>query len=275
MKTIFGIFQDTLKQMKQAQLLTVASSLAYTTILSIIPVLAVSFAIFQAFGGMQKLYEVIEPMILSYLAEGADEQAIEALHRFIGNIHAGAVGVGGLIGLIFTSMSMLFSAEKAINHVWQAPITRGLFQRISSYWLFITLGPLALSVLVGFATTSNLPISKFFPSGTGMFLITVSIFFCVYKWVPHVRVKWQYALISAAVTSTFFNLARLGYSLYTKNVVTYNAVYGSLGAVPILLLWIYIVWVIVLGGAALTAALQKRTQPISDSDAKLRQVVKE
>ncbi len=263
-KWVFGVGLDTFKQIKEVQLLTVASSLAYTTILSIIPVLAVSFAIFQAFGGMQKVYGVIEPIILSYLAEGADEKAIQTLHSFIGNIHAGTVGVGGLIGLIFTSMSMLFSAEKAINLIWKAPLTRSLFQRVSAYWLFITLGPLALSIAVGFATSSNFSLWGLLPNGTGMFLISIALFFCVYKWVPHVVVKWPFALISAAITATFFNLARVGYSLYTKKVVTYNAVYGSLGAVPILLLWIYIVWVIVLTGAALTAAMQKRSQMLEN-----------
>jgi len=258
--TLPGVARDTAKQMGEAKLLMVASSLAYTTILSIIPVLAVSFAIFQAFGGMKKLYDTIEPIILSNLAHGASEEVIAALHRFINNTHAGAVGVGGMIGLIFTSMSMLSSAENAINLVWQTKVTRGFFQRVSSYWLFITLGPLALSVAVGFATSSNLPLRHLLPDGTGMFLINIGLFFIIYKWVPQAQVKWGYALISAVVTATFWNIARLGYTFYTKTVVTYNAVYGSLGAVPVLLLWIYIIWVIILGGAALTAALQKRVE---------------
>jgi membrane protein len=252
------VFRDVRIQINQAQLFMVAASLAYTTILSIIPVLAVSFAIFHAFGGMRKIYDIVEPLILTNLAHGASEEVITTLHRFIDNTHAGAVGIGGLIGLIFTSMSLLYSAEKAINHVWQAKIGRGLFHRISTYWLFITLGPLALSVAVGTATSLNFPLVKLFPSGTGMYLIAVFIFFCIYQWVPHVKVKWQFSLISAIVASALWNIARFGYTLYTQNVVTYNKIYGSLGAVPILLLWIYIMWVIILTGAALTAALQKR-----------------
>jgi membrane protein len=250
--------RDVMTQVNQSQLLTVASSLAYITILSIIPVLAVSFAIFQAFGGMQKIYEIVEPLVLSNLAQGASEEVISTLHRFIDNTHAGAVGLGGLIGLIFTSMSLLFSAEKAINQIWQVKVTRTMFQRIAAYWLFITLGPLALSVAVGIATSSNFPLMHLFPSGTGMFLIAIGIFFCVYTWVPQVKVRWQFSLLSAIITAVLWNFARFGYTLYTRHVVTYNAIYGSLGAVPILLLWIYILWVILLGGAALTAAIQKR-----------------
>lgn len=251
------IIKDTWVQMRDAQLFTVASSLAYTTILSIIPLLAVSFAIFQAFGGMEKLNDIIRPLILSNLAEGASEEAVATLQRFIENAHSGAIGVSGVIGLIFTSMSMLSSAENAINQVWKTPLKRSLFQRISAYWLFITCGPLALSIVVGLATSFHWPLSSLFPSGTGMFIITVGIFFVIYKWVPQTRVEWHYALYSAMVTSVLFNLARMGYSVYTKNVVTYSVVYGSLGAIPIFLIWIYIIWLIILTGAAHTAALQK------------------
>ena len=253
---------DTGKQIKEAELLLNASSLAYITILSIIPLLAVSFSIFQAFGGMQKLYAVIEPLIIQNLAEGSDEHAMTAIRGFISNIHAGALGAGGLVALIFTSMSMLSNAEKAINRVWRAPFTRTLFQRVASYWLFITLGPLALAFAVGFATTQDYPISRFLPNGGGIFIITTAIFYFIYKYVPHRHVNPRAAGLAAVVTAIGWNIARLAYQIYNRNVMTYNKIYGSLGAIPILLLWIYILWLIVLSGAALTVAIQKRFDPL-------------
>ena len=105
------VFKDTLQNMKQAQLLQVASSLSYTTILSLIPLLAVSFAIFQAFGGLKTLNDTIEPFILSNLAEGVSDEVIAKIQGFINNAHASALGIGGLIGLIFTSMSMLLASK--------------------------------------------------------------------------------------------------------------------------------------------------------------------
>jgi len=195
---------------------------------------------------------------------------IHKLHEFIGNTHAGVVGVGGLVGLIFTCMSMLSSIEKAINHVWKVKVTRSYFQRISSYWLFITLGPIALSVAVGIATSEDFPITKLFPSGTGLYALVVLCFCLIYKWVPQTTVKWSYAWIAAAVTSFLWNLAKLGYTLYTKNVVSYHKIYGSLGAVPVLMLWIYVEWVIVLTGAALCAALQKGIGKRFDETPRLR-----
>jgi membrane protein len=258
-----AIFYDFNKQLRQAQILLVASSLAYTTILSIIPLLAVSFAIFQAFGGLTRLYAVIEPFILNNLAEGTSDEVTAQIRGFITNAHGSALGIGGLIGLIFTSMSMLANIEKAINRIWNAPVSRSLFHRIASYWLFITLGPLALAVGVGAATSTNIPLTSILPSGTGLFLLAVVVFSSVYKWVPHCKVRFVYALLSGTVTAILFHLAQFGFRIYTTKVLSYSKIYGSLGAVPILLLWIYIIWIIVLSGAALTATLQKRVPELS------------
>jgi len=259
-KLIPGIIVETGVHMREANLLAVASSLAYTTILSIVPALAVSFAIFKAFGGMDRLYGALEPLILDNLTEGASEEAVSALHQFIDNAHAGTIGVSGFVGLVFTTMTMLWNIEKAINQIWGVTPSEGVFRRISIYWMFITLGPLALSVAVGAATSFDFPIWRFFPTGTGLFLIAIGIFFSIYRWVPNTRVHWRYALVSATVTALGWHLARWGFSLYTGKVVTYHSVYGSLSAIPIMLLWIYIVWVIVLTGGSLSVALQRRAE---------------
>lgn len=263
---LFGlkvIFRDTAEFMRQAQLSLVASSLAYTTILSIIPLLAVSFALFQSFGGQETLNRTLTPFILNNLAEGVSDEVVVKLESFIANAHGSAIGLGGLIGLIFTSMSMLFSIEKAINRVWHAPMSRSLFHRVSAYWLFITLGPLALAVTVGFMTTAQIPLSSLFPSGTGAFLMTALILSAIYKWVPHTHVRKRCAVISGVAVAAVFILAQNGFRLYTARTVSYNKIYGSLAAIPVLLLWIYIVWMIVLSGAALTAALQKRQDALA------------
>lgn len=257
-----GVYQDMMTLMRRVHLPLVASSLAYDTILSIIPVLAVSFAVFHAFGGMEKLLETLEPMILSNLAHGTGEEVAQALHGFIDNVHANAVGAGGFVGLIVTTMIMLSSAETAINHIWGATKSRSLFQRISTYWLFVTLGPLALAVAVGAATSSEMPLTRFLPGGAGKLLLSVGILFCIFQFVPNCRVNWRYSFISAALTGVFWDGASVAYEIYTKKAVSYSKIYGSLGAIPILLVWIYIMWLITLTGAAFTAALQKRFEKI-------------
>jgi membrane protein len=117
---------------------------------------------------------------------------------------------------------------------------------------------LALAVAVGAATSKHIPPFRLFPSGSGLFVIIVAIFFAIYKWVPHCWVRSKFALLSALLTSVIFSLAQAGFRLYTAKVLTYSKIYGSLAAVPLLLIWIYIIWLIVLSGAALTASLQRR-----------------
>ena len=247
---------DTVKKVREAEIPIAASSLAYTTILSAIPVLAVSFSIFKAFGGLDNLYGAIEPFVFENLAEGSDEKTLEMIRSFVGNIHAGTLGIGGMVGLLFTSMSMLSSVEKSINKIWKAPLNRGLFQRMTIYWFFITLGPLALAVAVGAATSLDVPLSKVFPTGTPFFFILVGLFYGMYRYIPHCRVYWRAALVSAVGTSLMWVVAKIGYGIYVRKVVAYDRIYGSLGAIPILLVWIYVAWLVILTGAAFTASLQ-------------------
>ncbi len=213
-----------------------------------------SFALFHAFGGTEKLYHTLEPLILSHLAQGSGEEAIQTLQKLILQARSSVLGIGGFVGLLLTSISMLHSVEKAVNQIWQTPLRRGWFQRLSNYWLLLTLGPLGLS---GLATLALLmghgPLRSL-----GFLGIAVLVFFGIYKWVPNTRVQARYAWISAALTAIAWQLARIGFGLYTKNFAAYNKIYGSLGAIPILLLWIDLIWVILLAGSALTASMQKR-----------------
>ena len=183
---------------------------------------------------------------------------MQTIRQFIGNIHAGAVGASGMITLLFTSMSMLNSAEKAINRIWKTDNQRSLFHRISTYWLFISLGPLAYAFAIGSSVSDDLQWVQIIPKGWGGFVIQMLFFFSIYKWVPNRKVNWTPPLIASILTTFLWNLATSGFALYASKVVTYNKIYGSLGAIPILLIWIYIIWVIVLTGAAFAAALQNR-----------------
>jgi membrane protein len=251
------VLHATGRQMSDAQLFTVAGNLAYTTILSVIPLLAVSFSIFKAFGGLERAYAIAEPFVLMNLAPNASGQVIETLRHFIQNANAGTIGITGFIGLIFVSFSTLSTIESSINHVWRVHHRRKLLHRLAIYWLIMTLGPVALAIGVGVASSALIPLSKIVPSGFSLFVLTILLFFVLQKWAPHRHVHTGAALISATVTALLWNLAQFGYAIYTARVVTYNRIYGSLGAIPIILVWIYIIWLIVLSGAALTASIHK------------------
>jgi membrane protein len=255
------ILKDIQFAVNDAQLFITASSLAYTTILSLIPVLALSFVIFRAFGGLEKLYDTLEPFILSNLSEGTSEDVMQKIRGFINNVSVGTIGAGGFLGLVFTSMSLMLNIENTFNRIWKVNNTRSWFHRIASYWLFITLGPLALSIGLGIATSEKLPLTKLLPTWSGGFVLAACLLTLVYKFVPNTMVRWKFAFISGFWSAVVWNLTRVGFNLYVDRFASYNKIYGSVAAVPILLFWIYLIWLMILAGAALCATLQKRLDP--------------
>lgn len=260
MKRVLQVVTDTLLQIRESQLPMAASSLAYTTILSVIPLLAVSFSIFQAFGGLEHLSSLIEPLILENLAEGTGDETLKQIKGFISHIHAGALGATGFVGLIITSMSLLSSIEKTVNKVWKTEIKRPLFYRIASYWFVITIGPLSASLFLGYATAGSSTLSEYLPTGFGSFLITFFVFVAMNKWIPNKNVNWIAAGIGGIFTTIVWLIAKFGYSIYNQKVMTYSKIYGSLGAIPIFLVWIYVTWLVILTGAALSAVIQNRLE---------------
>lgn len=257
-KRFQGIARDIGADIQQNQVFVVAGSLAYTTILSIVPLLAVSLALFKAFGGLDKILVKVQELIVENLAQGANEMAFDKLQELVGGLHAATLGISGMIGLIITSFAMLSSVEKAILMVWGEKNQRALFQRFATYWFFITLGPVLLAVIIGITTSSTMKFTSIFPKGIGLWVMATVGFFGLYKWIPSRRVHWGPALFSASMAALSWSIARALYSLYVKNFVNYDKLYGSLGAIPILLLWIWILWVIILSGASLTASIQRR-----------------
>jgi len=252
------VITDTLKNISESNLLLIASSLAFTTTLSIIPLLAVSFSIFKTFGGLMALSNTLEPFILQNLAEGTSQEVLNKIRVFISNTNAGAIGISGFLILLLTSISLLSNIDKAIHLIWKIKIKRSFFHRISVYWLFISLGPLLVAFLIGFLSSTEFTNILSSSKEVVFNLIAFLFFFVIYKWIPNTKVNLIAAFISTVFTSSFWLIAKSSYGYYLKNFVSYNQVYGSLAAIPIMLLWIYILWVIFLSGAAICAAIQKR-----------------
>ncbi|MCC6278027.1 MAG: YihY family inner membrane protein [Oligoflexia bacterium] len=244
---------------------TQATALAYTSLVSLVPMLAVAFFLFKAFGGFQILETRLQTFIQANLAPSFGEQLSGYVFGFMKNVHAGAVGTFGVIGFMFTAVSTLATIEKTFNLIWGVKRDRPWGQKIMTYWSLVTIGPVLLgfsfvlsSQAVGWLQSDSGEISKVLvwmaalaPNLTSGILFTLLYFF-----MPNVAVNLKDAAKAGFVTGIVFEIAKLLYASYAARAVSTYSVYGSLAIIPIFLLWLYVVWLIVLFGAELCCFFQ-------------------
>ncbi len=243
-----------------------ATALAYTTLLSLVPLLVVTFSLFKAFGGLAKVMDPIENLVLNNLATGSGTMVVDTLQKFIQSYRSGTVGLVGLGMLILTVLSLLTTIERTFNDIWGIPKKRGFVQRFTVYWTLMTIGPilLGISITVTGALQSNRLVTQILSlSGGETFFIskipwltTFALFTVLYLVMPNTKVRFRSALIGGIFGGALWEIAKYGYTLYASRVVSYSKIYGSLGIIPIFLVWLYYTWIVVLIGCLVTFADQ-------------------
>ncbi|MGH7805774.1 MAG: YihY/virulence factor BrkB family protein, partial [Candidatus Binatia bacterium] len=251
-----------------------AASLAFTTLLALVPMIALVLGVSKAVirtQDSQTLVRWVDRALnsavpqLQYLSENeADDARANVLARIqesIDKIDAGALGIFGSLVLVSVAISLLSAIEYALNDVWGVARGRGFAQRVVYYWAGVTLGPLLLFVSLGltgsvavdrvlgqvpggFATAAFWWILPFLTLGTGFTLL--------YWTMPNTTVPFRAAAIGGFAAGAVFQANNMLSVLYFSRVVGYSAVYGSLGAIPVLMLGIYVSWMIVLLGAEIS-----------------------
>ncbi len=254
----------TLRQrLHKDQLGLTAGSLAFTTLLALVPLFVLALSVFTAFPAFGHLEEELQQWLIENLIPNSiAEQVMNYLTQFAGK--AQQLGIIGLAGLMAVAIFLMLTIDKTLNRIWHASQKRLLGQRILMYLAAITFGPLALGISL--ATTSSLvtvsrgwlpslPGSIDFALASIHFLIMTSGITLLYRFIPNMPVLWKHALTGAVFASFFLSLARQGLGLYLSFMPSYSIIYGTFATLPIFLLWIYMAWLIVLLGAVIAAYL--------------------
>jgi membrane protein len=245
-----------------------AQALTYDTLLALVPLLAVVFAIFKGFGATEDIGQKIQAKIMENVAGTPELQAMvqQYIGKFIGNISAGQIGAVSIILLVYSVLSLLGHIEIAFNAIFGATAQRPFVTRMLTYWAVLTFGPLLL--LASFGLTAALQTSKV---GTVVdqlsttssslvwavpLVVTWFGFTVIYFFVPNTRVRLTAAIFAALVAGSAWNVAKYGYAVYAKNAITLQNIYGSLAVIPLFVFWLYVSWLIVLFGAQLAFAFQ-------------------
>lgn len=241
-----------------------AAALTYTTVFALIPLLAVTFSLFHAFGGLKELEEKIRPLILKVIVPGAQEKFISTIDSLIERLNAGAIGAVGTLLVFLAGILLLGQLEIILNEIWGLKKHRPFFYRFALYWTAITFGPplLALSIAIPPTLQSYRAVSwlEHYINLDFISLLPYLFIWCaftgIYTFMPNTKVKFSSAALGGIVGGTVWQIAGMGFTLYTSKVVVYSKFYGSLGFIPLFFLWLFISWSIFLVGAELSFTFQ-------------------
>lgn len=275
-RNVINAVRVTVKHFLDDELQLRASALTYSTLLAIVPILALLFAIAGGFG----FQNIIQSQLFTYFPAQKDilTEAISFVNTYLAQSRSSVFLGFGIVLLLWSVLSLMMSVETTMNRIWQAK-QRSIFRKITDYTSLFLILPILIILSAGtsifittFVSETNLPfitpilykLIEFTP-----YIITIILYTLAYILLPNVKVKFKYAFISAIICGTAFQLFQYMYINGQIWVAKYNAIYGSIAFLPLLLLWLQISWLFFLSGALITFSLQNYD---SDNEDKIRHI---
>ncbi len=247
-----------------------ASSLTFTTLISLVPLVTVMLAVFSAFPMFASFQVALQKYFLqSLVPDTISQQVLRALTDF--SSKANRLGTIGLAFLFVSALALMLTIDRTLNAIWRVRTPRPIAQRVLVYWAAATLGPLVLGVsltVTSYAISASRGLVGVLPGGVGLMLSLIEVTLlatglaALFRYVPNTHVRWLHAILGGTFSALGFELAKYLLGWYIAKG-TYSAMYGAFAAVPIFLIWMYLGWVIVLLGAVIAAyapSLQRRVR---------------
>ena len=240
----------------------IASSLTFTMLLAIVPIITVALTLISAFPVFRELMQNVERFLVRYMLPESAAMVAGYAAQFAEN--AARLTTVGVAFVFVTAITVMLTIDRAFNQIWRVPRPRGTTQRVLVYWALLTVGPpligASLSVtywLVGksLGLTRGMPLAGEVMLDVVPLLFTATAFTLAYMTIPNRRVLVRDALAGGLLAAVAFEAMKRGFAFYIAQVPTYTLLYGAFASVPIFLLWIYLSWVVVLIGAATAAVM--------------------
>ena len=241
----------------------IAASLAYATLLALVPLTILIYKIFSTAFISPTLQLKTQNIIFNSLSTSAAKDVREYLLE--GATQSIGLNFFGFIMLLVSVIAMVYTIDSALNSIWKINTRRYLLRRVFVYFSLLIFGPLAISFSLFVSTyLASLPliggllgrsIDYGFFSWLPFAVLWVA-FTLLYKWIPDCKVRWLHAFSGATLAVCLFEIAKAGFTLYVNYFPSYELLYGALAAIPLLLIWIYLTWLIVLIGAEIAHFMQ-------------------
>ncbi|ASI89574.1 virulence factor BrkB family protein [Vibrio mediterranei] len=249
-----------------------AGYLAYITLLSIVPLLTVLLSVLSSFPVFSNTGEVLQDFIIQHFVPAAGDAVYSALVEFVSN--TGKMTAIGSAFLFIAALMLISNIDKNLNYIWRVRVKRRMVFSFSMYWMILTLGPILIGAsIVGTSYVTSLKaLEHNVVSGAFSLFIAwlpaIMAFFAfigLYMLVPNKKVHFSHAVVGSIVATLLFEISKKGFAYYITQFPSYQLIYGALAAIPILFLWIYLCWFIVLIGAEFTAAMGEKEHWLPDS----------
>lgn len=251
-----------LRRMADNRLMQVAGSLTFTTMLALVPLLTIALIVISALPMFADYSTRFKVMLLSTLMpEFAGKVLTVYMRQFADN--AERLTAAGILMLAVTTLMLMATIERTFNAIWGVVRARHWLQQAVIYWVMLTLGPAVLGGGLLFwhrlfkAThlARTAPFLAELLQSCGAIALTTLALSLLYRVVPNRHVPARHALWGALATALLLEIAKLGFGIYIDSIASYKLVYGAFASIPIVLLWVFCMWLVVLAGAVFTCAL--------------------
>lgn len=262
---IMEYFGYLIQRVNHDRLTVTAGSMAYVTLLSLVPLLTVVVSALSAIPAFAGAGTQVQQFVITNFVPAAGAVVTTYLNEFV--VNAGKMTVVGIGALFVVAMMLISSIDKSLNYIWRVKKKRRWIISLAVYWMILTLGPILLGSSL--ALSSYLGSLALLDHRTLHGVVQQSLqwlpsmmlglaFLLLYALVPNCKVQFKHALIGALCSSILFELSKKGFVIYLAHFHSYQMIYGALSVIPILFVWVYLCWCIVLLGAEITASLGER-----------------
>lgn len=258
----------TLRDLKDGQISLQAMSLVYTTLITLVPLLAISFSVLKGFG----VHNRVEPFMRSLLEGLGPEKSEEVSQKvieFVDNVNVGVLGAIGLAFLLYAVIALMQKIEAAFNYIWRVAEDRNLAQRFSSYLSVLLMGPLLVFISAGITTAVRnsevavqigeyTGISLLYDMGTFAlpWLVIAIGFTFFYVYMPNTKVRITSAFVGGLVAGLLWKFMGFIFSAFIAGSANYVAIYAAFATIIVLMIWLYVSWLIILIGANISFYVQ-------------------
>jgi membrane protein len=253
-----------IRRIKREQIQVVAGYLSYVCLMSLVPLMVVMLSVMTAFPLFAELQQSIEQFVYQNFVPAAGDVVQHYLSGFVAN--ASKMSAVAVSFLFVAALLLISSIDKTFNNIWRVNDKRRTITSFAMYWMVLTLGPILVgasialtSYLVSIVSVDEYDVLGLFDVFLRLLPLLSSIFAFVilYMAVPNKAVPFKFAMAGAVVAGVLFELAKKSFALYIAAFPSYQVIYGALATIPIIFLWVYVSWLIVLTGALITVSLQE------------------